>query len=270
MSKKTNNRKPIPKSVRFEVLKRDSFSCQYCGSSAPSAVLHIDHIKPISKGGDNDIMNLVAACSDCNLGKSNIELDDKSAINAKKRQLDEINARREQIEMMMDWQRELRDLDSLVLDSIVELVNDQMLGREVNDHGLKSIKKWVKKHKYNILCESIEAAADQYLDIGDDGKHTQDSCAKYLSLIPRIAANKERYGDDKDIQKLFYARGILRNRVRVYNEHVALDLLKSAYEVTGDADALIDMAKSASSWASFKRDIEDLVTQLEESCEALS
>lgn len=270
MSKKTNNRKPISKAVRFEVLKRDSFSCQYCGASAPDAVLHIDHIKPVSKGGGNDIMNLVAACSDCNLGKSNIELDDRSAINAKKRQLDEINARREQIEMMMDWQRELRELDTLVLDSIVDLVSERMIGHGVSERGIESIKKLVKKHKYNILCESIETAADQYLEIGDDGKHTQDSCEKYLSLIPRIAANKEKYGDDKDIQKLFYARGVLRNRVRVYNDHVALDLLKSAYELTGDADALIDMAKSVNSWASFKSEIGDLLAHFEESCEALS
>lgn len=270
MSKKTSNRKSIPKSIRFEVLKRDSFSCQYCGTSAPNAVLHVDHIQPVSKGGDNDIMNLVTACSDCNLGKSNIELDDKSSINKKKRQLDEINARREQIEMMMKWQAELRNLDSLVLDSIIELINNQMSGSEVGGHGIKSIKKWVKKYDYNTLCESIEAAADQYLEIGEDGEHTKDSCVKYLSLIPRIAANKEKYGDDKDIQKLFYARGILRNRIRVYNDHVALNLLKSAYEVTGDADGLIDMAKNVSSWAAFKREIEDLVTQLEDSCEVLS
>src|SRR4051812_7427688 len=59
-------RKGISKTVRFEVFKRDSFACVYCGRSAPEVILHIDHINPVSKGGDNDILNLRTACEDCN------------------------------------------------------------------------------------------------------------------------------------------------------------------------------------------------------------
>ena len=55
-------RKNLSKSVRFEVFKRDSFKCQYCGKSAPDVVLEVDHIIPVSKGGDNDISNLITAC----------------------------------------------------------------------------------------------------------------------------------------------------------------------------------------------------------------
>ena len=62
-------RKNLSKSVRFEVFKRDSFKCQYCGKSAPDVVLEVDHIIPVSKGGDNDISNLITACFDCNRGK---------------------------------------------------------------------------------------------------------------------------------------------------------------------------------------------------------
>ena len=62
-------RKPISKRTRFEVFKRDMFSCQYCGKKSPDVVLHVDHIKPVSKGGKNTITNLITACRDCNLGK---------------------------------------------------------------------------------------------------------------------------------------------------------------------------------------------------------
>ena len=68
-------RKQLSKKVRFEVFKRDDFTCQYCGSVPPSVVLEIDHVTPVSKGGDNDINNLVTSCFDCNRGKTNIELD---------------------------------------------------------------------------------------------------------------------------------------------------------------------------------------------------
>jgi len=32
-------RKTISKKIRFEVFKRDSFTCQYCGKSAPEIIL---------------------------------------------------------------------------------------------------------------------------------------------------------------------------------------------------------------------------------------
>jgi len=63
-------RKPIGKSLRFKVFKRDLFSCQYCGATPPSVVLEVDHIHPVSKGGGNSIDNLITACFDCNRGKS--------------------------------------------------------------------------------------------------------------------------------------------------------------------------------------------------------
>ncbi len=83
-------RKSLSKKVRFEVFKRDSFKCQYCGSSAPDVVLQVDHIKAVSKGGDNDLMNLVTACFDCNSGKSNRSLDDNSVLAKQRAQLDEL------------------------------------------------------------------------------------------------------------------------------------------------------------------------------------
>lgn len=62
--------------LRFLVLKRDNFKCANCGASPakdPSVELHIDHIKPWSKGGETVIDNLQTLCSKCNLGKSNLE-----------------------------------------------------------------------------------------------------------------------------------------------------------------------------------------------------
>ena len=40
-------RQAISKKLRFEIFKRDSFTCQYCGSSAPEVLLHADHLKPV-------------------------------------------------------------------------------------------------------------------------------------------------------------------------------------------------------------------------------
>ncbi len=69
-------RKAISKKLRFDVFKRDSFCCQYCGATPPSVILHIDHINPVACGGGNDIDNLITACEPCNLGKSATPLTD--------------------------------------------------------------------------------------------------------------------------------------------------------------------------------------------------
>lgn len=62
-------REPLSKKLRFDVFKRDRFSCQYCGNCPPKVVLEVDHIVPVVSGGKNTMSNLVAACFDCNRGK---------------------------------------------------------------------------------------------------------------------------------------------------------------------------------------------------------
>jgi len=64
----------ISLSLRYNILKRDSFRCVNCGTSPainPGSQLHIDHKIPWSKGGETEEGNLQTLCSDCNLGKSN-------------------------------------------------------------------------------------------------------------------------------------------------------------------------------------------------------
>ena len=57
--------------TRFNVLKRDKFTCQYCGRKAPEVELQVDHVIPIEEGGTKGPENLVTACRECNWGKGN-------------------------------------------------------------------------------------------------------------------------------------------------------------------------------------------------------
>lgn len=71
-------RKPLSKRIRFEVFKRDSFTCQYCGAQPPGVVLECDHIKPVANGGGNSMENLITSCEECNRGKSDKLLGDRA------------------------------------------------------------------------------------------------------------------------------------------------------------------------------------------------
>ena len=81
----------ISKKVRFETLKRDDFTCQYCGAKPPDVELEVDHIIPRGSGGSNRPDNLKTSCRDCNARKSNTLIDvltaDREEVRAHHKQL---------------------------------------------------------------------------------------------------------------------------------------------------------------------------------------
>jgi hypothetical protein len=70
-------RQTLSKKLRFEIFKRDSFTCQYCGAQPPQVVLEVDHIRPVAEGGGNEQENLITACDKCNRGKGKRTLGDR-------------------------------------------------------------------------------------------------------------------------------------------------------------------------------------------------
>lgn len=66
----------VTKRLRYEVLRRDSHACRYCGATAPDVKLTVDHVTPVALGGTDEPTNLVAACAGCNLGKSSTSPDE--------------------------------------------------------------------------------------------------------------------------------------------------------------------------------------------------
>lgn len=88
----------ISKKVRFDVFKRDAFTCQYCGARPPDVVLEIEHIVPVAGGGEDNFDNLITACFSCNRGKAGVSLTSiPQALDAKAQMIAE---RKAQVEAM--------------------------------------------------------------------------------------------------------------------------------------------------------------------------
>ena len=83
--------------MRFEVFKRDSFKCQYCGRSSPDVILEVDHIKPVAEGGKNTLLNLITSCRDCNRGKGKNKLSDNTEVVKQKAELEKELSRYKQL-----------------------------------------------------------------------------------------------------------------------------------------------------------------------------
>lgn len=65
--------------LRFIVMRRDNFKCKNCGRSPatdPTIILHVDHIKAWANGGETILENLQTLCSKCNIGKSDLRIEE--------------------------------------------------------------------------------------------------------------------------------------------------------------------------------------------------
>ena len=58
------------KKQRLLVLRRDCYTCHYCGNPGANEV---DHVIPRVSGGGDELSNLVASCRLCNLKKGKKE-----------------------------------------------------------------------------------------------------------------------------------------------------------------------------------------------------
>lgn len=160
-------RKKIPKTVRFEVFKRDSFTCQYCGAQAPDAILEIDHITPVSAGGDNSLINLITSCRDCNRGKTNRALSDDSAVKVQKKQLDDLQQRKEIMEMMVLWKNELANVEEMEIDSIDSLI-ESMTEWGLSPHGRSVIRQHIKRFGFQEVYTATEISFSRYFDLAEE------------------------------------------------------------------------------------------------------
>lgn len=240
-------RKGLSNKVRFEVFKRDSFSCQYCGQSAPDVVLEVDHISPVSKGGKNEILNLITSCWTCNSGKSNRELDDDSIVAKQKAQLDELNEKRSQLEMMLKWRDGMNSIGDMSLDAISNRLNERT-GFTLSEHGRAGQKKLLKQFSVVDVLDALDQAIDKYVKRDDEGKIDQESVSNALDKVSGIAYLKSQ---PESMKALYYARGIMRRRFNYCPDWKAIKLLKLAHSVGADPEDLKDLAKDASSWTDF-------------------
>ena len=55
----------LTNSIKIEVFKRDNYTCQECGAGR-EAKLHVHHIIPFSRGGSDEMSNLITLCESCN------------------------------------------------------------------------------------------------------------------------------------------------------------------------------------------------------------
>jgi hypothetical protein len=181
-------RKGISKTLRFEVFKRDNFTCRYCGRKTPEVILEIDHVIPVSKGGTNEFENLVTSCFECNRGKSNgllnnvmIEKDihDESVLLAEREmQLAEYNYIRKRVKEREDGE----------IEELIAYFSDKFDYPGYAERSFKSIvptvRECLKFISYIDIMDFIDLSIEK-TSHDTRGLYHHEAAAKYLAGILR-------------------------------------------------------------------------------------
>jgi len=153
-------RKAISKKLRFDIFKRDEFTCAYCGSTPPNVILQVDHIHPVAEGGLNHIDNLITSCQPCNIGKGAnvltnipISLKDKASF---------VLEKEEQIKAYYKVMQEQEDRLNDEMWLIADIIDSGSPTKGMDKGWLSSIKKFLKQLNYFEVLEAAEIARAKF------------------------------------------------------------------------------------------------------------
>lgn len=251
-------REAIGQKMRMEIFKRDSFTCQYCGRKAPDVILQVDHIHPVAKGGDNDIMNLITSCFDCNSGKSDRTLSDHTAIEKKRVQIELLQERKEQIEMMFEWQKSLCDLDSMSVDRLCEYWCDLVTGITVSVAGKNTLSNLVKKFPIDEIIESMKIALDAYVKYDKNGDPSMPTVEYAFNKLGGILYNRRNDNKNPELSELRHIRNILLKRLDTFSDRLYYTYSNMLIKAGLNIINLREIAESptCTTWKEWKRRME--------------
>jgi CRISPR/Cas system Type II protein with McrA/HNH and RuvC-like nuclease domain len=166
------NEVAVSKRSRFEVFKRDGFACAYCGKTPPAVILEIDHMVPVSLGGDDNMANLVTACFDCNRGKSNVPLGQLPPQAEDK--LEGIREREEQIRAYYEYLGEIENRLNREAQEVADIYTSHFPEWELSEEFKRtSIKRFLKSlNKYEVI-EAMDMACSR---VGDSHRTIKYFC----------------------------------------------------------------------------------------------
>lgn len=174
--------------LRFKVFKRDKFTCQYCGRKTPEVILELEHIIPLSKGGSDEIDNLITSCFECNRGKGadllntilkDKDIHDETILLAEREfQLAEYNFLKKKIRDREN--KEIEELQSYFTNQF----RDNEQGYAIREFPHSFVRQCLKTISYIDIFELIDIAID-ITSRDSKGEYHTTAAAKYLTAILR-------------------------------------------------------------------------------------
>lgn len=185
--------RPLSKRVRFEIFKRDDFTCQYCGRTPPHVVLEVDHICPRAEGGTNDPINLITSCWDCNHGKSSVPINIPTLLSPDATaEAMRIQQEIGEAKLYLEHQAELNRLNLAIVESL-RVEWSRIFKIKILDPQIKS---WLYHYSPQQIVEAWRIFADRI----ESGKFTggRSECFAYISGILRNRKKAEEQPEESE------------------------------------------------------------------------
>lgn len=154
-----SERQPISKRLRFDIFKRDEFTCQYCGRKPPAVLLEVDHVISVSEGGGNDDHNLVTSCFDCNRGKGAQSLSITPIDVAEK--AERLRERQQQVRAYEEMLTEARFFEDAVIDDVIGRYETAFDGWTLKDSARPSIRMFLQRLPPSEVIGAMELACSR-------------------------------------------------------------------------------------------------------------
>lgn len=156
--------------LRFEVFKRDRFTCTYCGKSPPNVLLEVDHVLPRSAGGTDVIENLTTACYGCNRGKGAKLLEQGSSAPVSAEAVTNLRERNKQARAYAQLVREERELIDESVQDVIECWAQHYQAAQVDGQWTcstyfperPSIARYIRAIGLHSVLEAVDIAAARF------------------------------------------------------------------------------------------------------------
>lgn len=169
-------RKGLSKRTRFRVLARDGFRCRYCGRGADIVTLVVDHVVAVANGGTNDDANLIAACDECNSGKSAERLAPLPRTLGPKQLRSKLSAQRKMIARIESTRAIQSEMRQNLVDAWCGITGRDTVSRQT----MNVMVSFAQQHGVEKVLEWVQKAYDKGKDYSDT------AMGKYVSGIRRI------------------------------------------------------------------------------------
>lgn len=180
-----------------------------------------------------------------------------------KDQLDELQVRHEQLEMMMEWQKGLRNLQTEVIDSLVNHWDELTYPYVTNDEERTELTKLSRKYTLLEIMNAMDISSEQYIKYdAQKDEPTEDSVLNAFKKLAGILRNRKDFEKDPELSELYYIRGILKNRFSAYPvETFSMKLMDEARKKGVSIREMRELAKTQSTWTKFKDSVEELMSE---------
>jgi len=216
-------RKSLSNKTRIEVFKRDNFTCQYCGRKVPEVTLNCDHIEPVSKGGTNDLLNLITSCEQCNNGKGATRLNDNTVVTLQINQLNELQKKRQQTEMLLEWKKSLENFEEEKTAIVIRYIEQRIHPYKLSKNQSGKVRQLIGRFSPVELMDSIDIGAKSYLKFDHDGDLRESSVSLFLKKIGGIAYIRAKSPIQ---QKIAQIKAVGRKRFSYWNNWTGNQILE--------------------------------------------